>query len=332
MKKLTLLFFRLLIILLFIGFVYQYSSTKIDDAKYPPMGEMIDIGGYKLHLYKTGIDIGPTIVLDMGMGGNMLYWSLVQPEIAKIARVISYDRAGMGWSEESPKERSSENIVEELHTLLHKANLPAPYILVSHSFSGINARIFENKYPNEVAGIVLVDSSNEDQFARLPKQTDWISRLLNYRPGHPLLLAFTEFGVARIYNHITAGDELPQHLEDMLVAKNSTIKFVRTMIEEYSLFQSNLAYLKNTYPKPIDKPMIVITAGIKPHEKVCADRGLDIGVCGGAYDTWQILQKELLTKSTKSKQVIAEHSGHNAPLDAPEVIVKAVQDMLSGNI
>lgn len=327
MKKSVSFLFRNLVFLLLIGLVYQYASTKIDDAKYPPIGEMIDVGGYRLHIHKSGIDTGPTVVLDMGMGGNMLYWSLAQTEIAKFARVMSYDRAGIGWSDESSKERSSENIVEELHTLLRKANLPAPYILVGHSFAGINARIFANKYPDEVAGVILVDSSHEDQLQRLPKQQDWVSKLLNYPPSHPLLITFTAFGGTRLYNHIIAENKLPHGTENMLIAKNSTVKFVRTMINEYSLFSSNLAYFKKLHTQPINKPMIVITAGMKPHAKVCADRGLDIGSCEDAYDIWQGLQKDLLSKSTKSKQIIATHSGHNVPLDAPEVIVRAVRDI-----
>src|SRR3989338_11705778 len=97
-----------------IGALYQYVGTKLDEQKYPPIGRMVDVGGYKLHMIESGQNSnGPIIVMDAGSGCNSLDWQLVQPEIAKFARVITYDRAGNGWSEASPLPRTSENVVKE---------------------------------------------------------------------------------------------------------------------------------------------------------------------------------------------------------------------------
>lgn len=319
------------LIILF-GVVLQFINTKLDAYKYSPLGKLVDIGGYKLHIHKTGIDSGPTIVLDMGMGGNLLYWSMVQDEISKFARVVSYDRAGLGWSEKRLKENTSKHIVEELHTLLHNSNIPGPYILVGHSFSGINARIFANEYPREVSGVILVDSSHEDQIAKLPKQKDFFSILLNYNQGHPVLLGLTGVGIARIYNNMTYDYTLPNDIRNMLLATNSTTQFMQSCIDEWSMFSSTLEYVRKTGQNLGNKPLIVITAGMKPHDKGCASRGFDDISCQQAYDTWQALQKDLVTKSTRSKQIIAENSGHNIPVDAPDVIVEAVRTMLKGNV
>ena len=123
------------------GMAYQTICTKLDKRRYPPIGKMVDIGGYSLHINYQG-NKGPTVVLDSGQGCNSLDWALVQPSLAEFTRVCSYDRAGYGWSDESPKERSAGNMVDELHSLLHKADIPAPYILVGHSLGGVNVRLY----------------------------------------------------------------------------------------------------------------------------------------------------------------------------------------------
>ena len=327
-KSLVLYCLKITCIVVLLGSAYQFISVKIDNAQFSPIGKLVDIGGYKLHLYETGLASGPTIVLDMGMGGNLLYWSLVQPKISKFAHVVSYDRAGLGWSEPSPKERTSENIVEELHALLHNANVPGPYILVGHSFAGINARVFANKYPDEVAGVILVDSSHENQLEKLPKKKDPLSTLLRYKPGHFLLVEFANIGFTRIYNHITYDHKLPDNIGNMLLVTNSTTQFIRSVIDEWSMFAENLDYVQKTGQNLGSKPLIVVTAEIKPHDEASASRGLDSISCEGAYITWQELQKDLLTKSTKSKQIMATNSGHNIPVDEPLIIVEAVREMI----
>ena len=328
MKRLASYCLKITCIIIICGITYQFISVRIDNEKYPPIGKFVDIGGYKLHMHQTGLDSGPTIVLDIGMGGNLAYWSLVQPEIAKFARVVSYDRAGLGWSDPSPKERTSENIADELHTLLHNANVPGPYILVGHSFSGINARIFANKYHDEVVGVVLVDSSNEDQLQKLPKQTDLFSILLRNKPGHPVLVGLAGIGFIRIYNDMTYDHKLPNNIRNIILATNSTTQFIQSCINEWSMFPRNLDYIKKTSPNLGDTPLIVVTAGIKPHDQECDSRGFDNISCADAYVAWQEMQKDLVTKSTKSKQIIAKHSGHNIPVDEPDVIVHAVKEMI----
>ena len=328
MRWVALLCLKITCIIILCGITYQFISVRIDEAKYRPMGELVDIGGYKLHIHKTGIDSGPTIVLDMGMGGNLLYWSLVQPEIAKFARVVSYDRAGLGWSDPSPKSRTSENIAEELHTLLHNANIPRPYIIVGHSFAGINARVFANKYPDEVMGVILVDSSHENQMEKLPKQTDLFSKLLRYKLGHSVLMALTNIGFSRIYENLTYDHKLSNDIRTEIIATNATTQFMQSCINEWSMFPDNLDYVKKTGQDLGNKPLTVITAGMKPHDDLCASRGFDNISCKDAYVAWQGLQKDLVTKSTRGKQIIAEHSGHNIPVDAPDFIVKAAIEMI----
>jgi pimeloyl-ACP methyl ester carboxylesterase len=128
--------------------LYQKVATVIDDYRYPPPGKLIDIGGYRLHFNASGQG-NITVVCDAGLSGTSLGWSLVQAKASKFTRVCTYDRAGYSWSDPSPLKRTSVNIAKELYSLLKKADIPGPYILVGHSFGGANVLLFADLYPQE---------------------------------------------------------------------------------------------------------------------------------------------------------------------------------------
>src|ERR1700733_5181884 len=111
-----------------VGATYQYLGNRRDLQQHPAPGQLVDIGGHRLHLWCTGTG-SPVVVLEAGGGGNVLEWNRVQPDVAKTTRVCSYDRAGFGWSELGPNPRTAEQIVSELHALLQAAHVPAPYVL-----------------------------------------------------------------------------------------------------------------------------------------------------------------------------------------------------------
>ncbi len=324
-------FLKLIAILVSFGLCFQYVLSKIEDAKYPAPGKMVDIGGYRLHIYCIGDGPGPTVVLDMGLGGNMLYWSLVQSEIAKFARVVSYDRAGLGWSDKSPLPRTSQNLVSELHDLLHKAKIPGPYIFVGHSFAGITSRIYANKYPGEVVGVVLVDSSHENQLiSKLPQPTDFVSKLLSFAPTYGFVLACSRIGIHRIF-HLYNGDSkaFDARTSRIMTAKNSSVKFMQTLLAEWGMFEANLAEVRLNKYGLGDIPLIVITGSIPVSKESCAKYGHKYPEdCNLAYKIWHELQRDLLTKSTNSKQIHAYNSGHIIQKDEPSVIIKAVKDMM----
>src|SRR5918993_4763941 len=147
----------LVLVLLLAGVVFQFVVTRIDERRYPAPGELVDVSGYSLHLNCTGEAGGaPTVVMDSGLGGTVLDWQRVQPELAKSTRVCTYDRAGMGWSDPGPQPRTSRQIVSELHTLLGNAGIEGPYVLVGHSFGGVNMQLYASRHPDEVAGMVVV--------------------------------------------------------------------------------------------------------------------------------------------------------------------------------
>jgi pimeloyl-ACP methyl ester carboxylesterase len=151
------------LVVLVVGWVPPFAGAQ-DDL--PVTSGQVDIGGYSLYIDCQG-EGTPTVVLDSGTGGTGRAWVRVQRRMARLTRVCSYDRAGLGGSDPSPiTPRTSQVIAEELHTLLHNAHLPGPYVLVGHSFGGYNVRLFAHTYPDEVAGMVLVDVAHEDVYAR----------------------------------------------------------------------------------------------------------------------------------------------------------------------
>jgi pimeloyl-ACP methyl ester carboxylesterase len=299
------------------GMLYQWISEKLDRRAYPPIGRMIDIGGYRLHACLQGE--GPTVVFESGLGSICLDWSLVQPKVAQFAKTVSYDRGGQGWSEVSPLERTSESAVAELHLLLKNANVPGPYILVGHSLGGINARLYASRYPDEVAGIVLVDSSHEDQVEKLssfPEPNRHVLRVLAYTGGLRLLMRLVPE-----YQHFF--DVLPEDVRLQRQAMSLTRAHMQSVLEEMALFNKSCSQLKACRKDLGNKPLVVISAG-----KSFKEQGLT-SLSETIDREWQALQRDLASKSGQGKQVIADHSGHMIPFEQPEMIVEVIREMLS---
>jgi hypothetical protein len=125
-----------LVILSLFGAVFESVSEVSDKRAYPPPGQMVDLGGYRLHIDCKGTG-SPTVVIEAGLGDWSTAWGIVQTEVAKTTRVCTYDRAGSGWSESGPLPRDANQFANELQTLLQKANLPGPFLLVGHSLGGL---------------------------------------------------------------------------------------------------------------------------------------------------------------------------------------------------
>jgi pimeloyl-ACP methyl ester carboxylesterase len=154
-----------LLVLALIGAIYQAFATEIYRRIYPPPGELVDVGGHSLHINCVG-EGSPTVILESGSGATSVDWANIQPEVADTTRVCAYDRAGSGWSEPGPGPGDPQQIAAELHTLLGNAGIDGPYILVGHSFGGLYVLMYADLYPNEVEGMVLVDSSHPEQSRR----------------------------------------------------------------------------------------------------------------------------------------------------------------------
>ena len=306
----------ILIALIVAGTIYQSVSTMINDYRYPPLGKIIDIGSCRLHINSMGAG-GPTVVLDAGLGGTSLGWSLVQKEISKYTQVCSYDRAGYAWSEESSSMRTSFHIAEELHTLLHRANIPGPYILVGHSFGGSNVLLFANRYPEETAGVILVDSVHEEMWdTSSESNSDGILDQLWHHPHLQWVLSV--IGCKRLMGPSEEIEKmfkpLPEQIRKMYIAQMNKTSYTKTQARELGSFAESLSQLKTANVKLQDIPLTVLTAGKIPDNE--------------EGKTWIGLQKKLLLKSNRAKQLIAEDSDHMIHHHQPAIVIDAILEMI----
>lgn len=251
-----------LLVLAVLGAIYQAIATELADRAYPPPGERVDVGGYRLHINCVGQG-SPTVVLDSGMGMFSAQWVRVQREVSGTTRVCAYDRAGMGWSEMGPDPRDAKQITSELHTLLGKAGIGGPYVLVGHSLGGISMLTYANRYPDEVAGVVLVDSTIDTyQFSQRPEAREShepqqqrsavVSQLVRFGVSLPARLGFV-----RLLSELDpASPELPPQQRAQTDALTpSTRQFTTSVLEFLAPTQTRrLGSLGN-------KPLEVITAG-----------------------------------------------------------------------
>jgi pimeloyl-ACP methyl ester carboxylesterase len=311
----------LIVLLLLVGICYKYVTTQINAKRYPPPGEMVDIGGYKMHLQCAGKG-GPTVILDAGCGCTSLSWSLVQPQIAQFTRVCSYDRAGYPWSEQSPLKRSSKNMAVELHALLHIANVPGPYILVGSSLGGINARLYAAMYPEDVTGLILVDSPHEDSFKRIakiePKQNPYLIKFLWYTGLQGIILQNS----SRIKAFLSP---LSQEAQKQYIVVASTNQFLRTELAEPDYFREDLDDIKNSPKIPDNIPVFVIAAGLAENIFSDSEKQKEIDK---QFLVLFDLQRDLVKKYPNSKFFIAEKSSHLINHYQPEIIVEAVKEMI----
>lgn len=140
-----------------LGFAYQTIASALDKRNFAPRGQLYSVNGHLMHLYCAGTG-SPTVVLEAGGYAESLWWYRVQLQLATHTRVCAYDRPGMGWSEPSSLARDPITIVGELHSLLNAAGIQPPYVLAGHSYGAILVRVFAHQYPDDVSGLVLVDS------------------------------------------------------------------------------------------------------------------------------------------------------------------------------
>ena len=320
------LFWTLSLLAVSIGiFLALASRAKARFKKqYPPIGQLVDIGGYRLHMHVEGEGM-PTVILDSGAGGIGLAWELVRPTIEKVTRVVTYDRAGLGWSDPSPYPRDAFTMAVELHTMLVNANIPAPYILVGHSLGGPVVRQFAAKYPNEVAGLVMVDSAHEQQMKHFPEAMVKMANSMKGMMGAMKLIS--KLGIFALKPSLIAiGDngklpcELVAQMQGVMASSNSHA--------EALVAESESVYTAQTQPVSTlgDLPLIVISHGQLDANAVPPSLGQQVR---DDYEAaWQRLQAEITSLSTRGRRIVAERSGHNVIFDQPEIVIESILEMV----
>jgi pimeloyl-ACP methyl ester carboxylesterase len=225
-----------------VGGGYQTVRSATDTSTGAMAGRLIDVGGHRLHLSCTGSG-SPTVVLEPGAGGTSSTLDLITPAVARDTRVCVYDRAGRGWSDPADTRQDAAQIATDLHTLLHRAHVPGPYVLAGHSFGGLYALTFAARYPDEVAGMVLVDST-----APAPATS-------------PTATPTDDGGSGDLTDRLATLVSTSARLGLGHLIGTPTVSHVRSTIEEYAVAGSSTqqgAALRDF----ADRPLVVLTAGV----------------------------------------------------------------------
>jgi pimeloyl-ACP methyl ester carboxylesterase len=301
----------LFVLLAITGAIYQFISIARDRRDYPMPGQLIDVGGYRMHIDCMGLGT-PTVILDSGLGDSHISWRKVQPHIARFTRVCSYDRAGLGYSDSSPRPRTSKDFAQELHILLHNAGIIPPYILAGHSMGGFDVRLYASLYRSEVAGMVLVDSSHPEQQKRLPPAlNDFDAGWLREQEFFEFTMPF---GIPRLLGfcgndaEVRAAECNFHSLRESVAELKTIAKSAAQTASAGSLGNMPLAVLSRDPDSPqCDLPEDLV----KP-----------------ASDAWRQMQRELAQLSTRGTQVIAKNSGHYIQLDRPDLVIEAIRKIV----
>jgi pimeloyl-ACP methyl ester carboxylesterase len=293
------------------GFLFENISESRDRRFNPMPGQLVDVGGYKMHIDCTGQGT-PTVILDSGLGDSYVSWRKVQPEIAKFTRVCSYDRAGQGYSDSSPHPSTSKNIADELHTLLHEAGIAGPLILVGHSLGGYDVRLYASLYSSEVAGMIMVDASHPEQQKRFPPALNDLDASWMRQAE---FLEFTmPFGIPRLLGFCGPDAEVR--------AAECNFHSAREGLAELKAISESAAQTAAASSLG-DMPLAVLSSDpTRPQPDLPED------LVKPTNDAWQQMQQELAHLSTRGTQVIAKNSGHYIQLDRPDVVIDAIRKVV----
>jgi len=295
------------------GAIYQYLATEWARRRRLPPGRMVDVDGVPLHLRDQG-EGSPTVVLEAGLTSASAQWAWVQPEVAKFTRVVSYDRAGLGFSSPSDAPRDAKSTAERLHALLEKAGVPGPYVLAGHSLGGLFVRMFARLYPEEVAGLVLLDSVHPDQRMRWGQASHWRHTAFF---GELMVASYlARVGVPRLSgyrSHITTG--LPTEAAEELRELACTNCHMDATTLETAGFDAMCEQVRAAGGFG-DLPLAVISGE-------CWHDGWD--------EQWHSLQRELAALSAESTFQIVPGSNHTSLITNREqamVTVRAIQRLV----
>ena len=306
--------------LILLGLIYEQVS-RYRDSRRLPAGEMIDVGGYRLHLTDAGHG-GPTVIIIHGAGDCSYSWMHIRKELSNFRRVITYDRAGMGSSDPGPLP-TPEHTIKELKNLLNKTGAPGPYVLVGHSLGGLIARLYALKYPHQVAGLVFLDSTHEflKDDAKFKQGFAIIGFMLK------ILRLISPFGIPRFFGNILGiipmyGHELSYYKQQLSAEEYMQWKgmvyriFARkTAGAEFKGAWAHLDLAANLLNNGMEKPQF-------------GDLPIAVVNNPGFGDQWTVMQRELASRSTNHIHKTSDRKGHSLQMPRPEYVLEAIHHVV----
>lgn len=310
------------------GCTYQRLALAQTRERFLAPGKLVEVNGHLMHIYCMGSG-SPTVVIDAGNGSFSVEWAPIQQEASQFTRVCTYDRAGYGWSEAGPQPRDGTQVVSELHDLLQAANEAGPYLLVGHSLGGVHVRLFAAQYPDEVAGMILIDTAYP-----LTITPDFEKQMQSSIGFYQAMNLMTSTGLLRIIGPLGGEDSIPATARklpsdvqevylNLLLDPNQYVTASEEMQSLTQTFEQTSLVLSGEHPFG-DMPLIVLTAGktTAPGSTPFNEQYIQV-----PESQFQV-QLELAKQSSKGEQRILIESSHSVHLDAPEDVVKAIRDIV----
>jgi len=316
-------------------------SAQPPAPKPTPLGKMVDLGGYRIHLYCTGSG-KQTVVLSPGGGDFSFAWYLVQQQLQSSARVCSYDRAGSAWSDPGPQPLTLRQEAYELELALRLSGERGPYILVGHSIGGLVARTFAEGYPDETSGIVLVDAPSPDgtmgYFGKLVRVRDLAKRTIpaiqtmRTSPPVPISDAEREQGLKYKSHKIHPPfDRLPPEIQKLqLWAQMLPPQVAENEEDDYTPEEWQFLYELQQFGHPLGNMPLVTMIGMQEAEDKPGSM---------SEEQWHTLHQEKIeqkrafqTLSTNSKVVEVHDAGHSIHLEDPDAVVNAIHEVMDAGL
>lgn len=309
-----------LVVVLLLGVIYEQFMRATSHRAFPPPGEMVDVGGYSLHLHCSGRGT-PTVLLESGLDpSGSLSWSRVQGPVSEFTRVCAYDRAGILWSESGPRPRDGRQIVAELDALLSNSGESPPLVLVGHSHGGLYTRLFTDEHPEDVAGLVMVDASHPEMMERLP---DELARPPEM--SRVLLAVFwlaNHTGLSRLLLGSGTREAYPDSI--MPVLGRFELQSAAAVLAEAEAVPGTDRAARETGPFG-DLPLIVLVRG---NEMDPAMMRISEEQARQLDALWLELQEELAELSTSGRLQVVSGADHYVQLDRPDVVIEAIREVV----
>ena len=315
-----------LFVLLFLAAcVAEKVSLAQLPEKYPPPGEMVDVGEYSLHLYCTGDPSAkPVVVVSPGSGSSVAHWPLVQPEVAKFTRICVYDRLGSGWSFGKPQGQTYQEEAEDVHTLLQNAGIAGPYILVGASYGGAVMQVYASLYPQGVVGIVQVDAVTRGMETKYPEKYADALKI-----NRQVISTFSIPGLFRLMNWfgmsktVPIFEKLPPDSREKAYALDYNSRVGANMKSLQLTITEREEQFLSAGPLP-DVPMIVVVRGLADSIQGVSDEE----TIQQAEQAWRDAQIDLAAQVSDGTLVVAENSGHSIQLEQPGIVIDAIRTLV----
>ena len=290
-----------------VGGAHQTVREAVERRLYPAPGQLVDVGGHRLHLNCTGSG-APTVILESGLGETGDYWGWISAAVARDTKVCAYDRAGRGWSDPAAAPQDGAEVARDLHTLLDRGLVQGPLVLVGHSTGAQYVRIFAGRYPEQVAGMVLLDGQPAEVFEDLPAFPTFYR---SFRRVSALLPSLARLGVARLFDP-DGSASLPAEARDRLRLNHSSARLFRSLRDEFAQLPTALAQARS-FQSLGDRPLIVVTA------------------TRDAMAGWLPLQDAMATLSTNSRHDVVPYEHFELVTDetAAHASSQAIRDVVS---